>query len=375
MTKADVFQKLPLLGARYQHAPIYLDVESRNHSTIHQRFFHDLLPRSMYSRLAALEKGGFIASKRTDDGGLHYWELSNRGFKLARARLPELKNEFYRSQAPSHDLIVAAVQLGNWVASWPSHAKVLTERQVTQYHPDLLPAWFSEFGRNPDGFWRIERKDRTPIVIALEVEQSQQSRTHYHDLAHRYGVARWIDRVVWVASTETHANSLNRFFSEVSQYREEKIHNILILSEVMKLGWRARFKHGSETGKTISDLLGDEAGIKPVESGSEGDRLQAWASLIDGENAQPIHTYSDRLEEHDQNDRTLFSYGILFILEVLPLSALLSSVFLTRRRVSLASLLCITTALASLAGCASDGVAIDQMTPRSQQKARALPER
>jgi hypothetical protein len=251
-------------------------------AAIHQRFFRALLPKSTYERLSALEKGGFVASKKTDGIGLRYWELGSRGFKLARTRLPELKNEFYRSQSPSHDLMAAAIQLGNWISVWPTHARVLTEQQIAQYHPDLLPPWYSEFGRKPDGFWRIEKKGRPALVVALEVEQSQQSRTHYHDLAHRYGQARWIDRVVWVASTETHASSLNRYFSEVSQYRDEKIHNILVLNEFMKSGWGARFKYGSETGKTISELLGDESDVKPMETGPKVDGQASWVSLIDG---------------------------------------------------------------------------------------------
>jgi hypothetical protein len=251
-------------------------------SAIHKRFFNNLLPRSAYARLKALEEGGFIVSKRTDRSGLNYWTLGKRGFKLARTYLPELRSEGYLSPAPEHDLIVSAVMLGDWINNGPANASLVSEQQLRNYHPDLLPDWFSDFGRISDGFWRIRKEGHPPLTVAVEVELSQQSRTHYHDLAHRYGYTHWIDRVVWVASTETHARSLNRYLSEVSQYRDTNIHNILTLNEFKKLGWRAPLKYGSETGKTISDLLGCKTDGKALENGPKVDLPTEWRSLIDG---------------------------------------------------------------------------------------------
>jgi hypothetical protein len=250
-------------------------------SAVYQRFFRNHTLTAAYYRLLMLERGGFISSQKTAEYGYNYWTLERKGFDLVRGHVPELQSDAYRSQAPYHDLMVSAVQLGDWIAQWPPHAKVYTEQQLRQYHPDFLPRWFSEFGRHADGFFRIEEKGAVPRTIAVEVELSQQSRTHYHDLAHRYGSATWIDRVFWIASTEIHAKSLDRYFTEVSQYREQKMHNILPLNEFLSSGWRARFQFGSEIGKTISEVLSDQSGINSVSNGYQDGIASAWKSLID----------------------------------------------------------------------------------------------
>lgn len=249
-------------------------------AAIYQRYFKNRSLSVAYKRLASLEKGGYLKSGRLIDG-TNYWSLADRGFEFVALTLPELQEVGFRSEAPFHDLLASAIHIGDYLLGWPANTEFASEQMLRRLKPEFYPSWISgPLQRRPDGLWRVTRSDAQSNTIALEVETSIQSGAEYENRAHAYGKIRWIDSVLWMASSELHAKSLHKVISPVRRDRELPFNNVGLIEDFRAQGWRAQIKFGPESGKTISELLSADLVEKSRRMSGVCVEPQVWKSLL-----------------------------------------------------------------------------------------------
>jgi hypothetical protein len=231
-------------------------------SALWQKFFGQSSQGRAYNRLLDLSLAGYIQS-RTDGVGKNFvWTLRQKGFDLIRDRLPVLRAEGYQSENIYHDLVVTAAHLGNWFLVRPSGVGLLSEQELRNYHFDSYPSWAPKTDiHRPDGYWHIPTV-RSNVTLALEVELSRKSDSDYNHVGDFYRFYENISRVLWIVR---HI-SLGRRISKLTDGESptgKPIHNFISLEKFYQQGWGSVIELGPEQGKSMTELLRDEAVTTP----------------------------------------------------------------------------------------------------------------
>ena len=202
------------------------------------RFYAGQSPITAYHRLWALETCGFIESISDIQNNHHVWTLTRRGFQIVRETLPELREDGFRSESASHDLITSAIHLGGFLLGMPQDVGLFTEQQLRRYLLEFYPDWVPRSDvHRPDGYWRV------PIgypwaTIGLEVELFQKATDRYGAVADFYRSYPSVARVLWLVSTDSMAKQIH---DKIKATLPEKmmVHDFVSLPNFIKSSWNA----------------------------------------------------------------------------------------------------------------------------------------
>jgi len=214
-------------------------------------------PSYAHRRLLDLKKAGLIEwlhIKGDPNGRAFAWTLSKKGFESIQDELPALHEIGFRTEAIQHDLLVAAVHLGEWIYGVPQGCDLFSEQQLRRCHLGHYPSWIpkTEIHR-PDGYW-LTLIDNTPGVVALEVERSQKSPADYRAIAQFYSKRPELFRVVWVVRFKGVAQSIYEAVREIKG-DGMGLHNFILEKDFREFGWNAKFFLGRDEGKSLARLL------------------------------------------------------------------------------------------------------------------------
>ena len=222
------------------------------------KFFPGLYPNIAYNRLRALKNAKFIQVMTTNAEGTRFvWALTAKGFHSLKERLPELREDGFKSEYLEHDFYVTALHLGDWLAETPANVAFFTEQELRRYKLEHYPDWIprTELHR-PDGYWQVPYNGKL-ITIALEVELNKKEHDDYEAAAHFYKDRPQIFRVIWIVSSPALATHIQTIFRD-SVKNDSLKHDFAILKDCERLSWQAPIMSGYEQGKTISYVLGSE---------------------------------------------------------------------------------------------------------------------
>jgi len=164
---------------------------------IHLKFFPGRGTTASYNRLLDLKNAGFIEIRTDFSGNNPVWTLLRRGFKSIRHSLPPLREEGFRSENLSHDRLVNAAHLGEWLVRIPEGVRLFTEQQLRRFNREYYPPWVPSYrSHRPDGYWKISYHG-IEKTIALEVELSRKLNCEFESSAYFYRDETQIDQVLW----------------------------------------------------------------------------------------------------------------------------------------------------------------------------------
>ncbi len=220
-------------------------------------------PSYAHRRLLDLKKARLVEwlhIKGDPNGRAFAWTLSKKGFEAIQDELPHLREVGFRSECVSHDLLVAAVHLGDWIHGVPQGCDLFTEQQLRRCHVGHYPSWVpnTEIHR-PDGYWLTQIRSAAGVV-ALEVERSQKSPSDYRAISQFYSNRPELLRVVWVVRFKGMAHAIHEAVREIKG-AGMGLHNFILEDDFLKLGWTSTFFLGRDIGKTLSRLLPTQIAI------------------------------------------------------------------------------------------------------------------
>jgi len=213
---------------------------------------------TVYQRLSSLRRKGLLQLVIEGHNEGRVWMLTPLGLFTIREHLPALKEEGFASESVSHDILVLAAHLGDWINQTPpSGVFLVTEQQLRRYERDQLPNWIpKDDSHRPDGYWYLPFGE-SGRTVALEVERSGKGAGPYRKIGEYYNQERGVDSVIWIVdSKQTLERMVNSFCSNLSKYRD--IHNFIWLSDFTSFGWHAPFVLGPNRGRNLFTFLTEE---------------------------------------------------------------------------------------------------------------------
>ncbi|MBP9708928.1 MAG: hypothetical protein KBD78_14930 [Oligoflexales bacterium] len=219
-------------------------------SSLYVKFMPNLQANTAYKRIDNLKKRGLICLQSDKAGEVSPWTLTKKGFESIKSLLPDLAEEGFQSETLIHDQLVTAIHLGEWLVGLPEGCELITEQELRRIHPEHYPNWVPQSKvHRPDGYWYIGGNEN---VIALELEISRKQQDLYISICQFYKKQSQISMVVWVVNNKSQAHGLHSLFEE---WGAKDKHQFIFLSAIHKLGWKAPIVIGSESGKTLSQIL------------------------------------------------------------------------------------------------------------------------
>ena len=223
-------------------------------SMLHCRFFSNITRRATYSVLHRLRKHSYIEVITNKNGKMPIWTLQKPGFEMAKAyMLNDLKVDGFKSENPEHDLLCSSIHLGEFLKQIPKGITLVSEQMLRTYQPEFLPNWVPDVEEHrPDGYWYF--KNATEIkLISLEVEINNKAFVRYKGYSNFYDKFSSTTRVLWIIKSQSQARQI---LKAMYKYKPKyKIHNFVILKDILKNGWNAEIYAGVDRGKTINDLI------------------------------------------------------------------------------------------------------------------------
>jgi hypothetical protein len=255
------------------------------------RFFKDTSEDNAYRRILALHRAGYIESRYSTSNEMHVWQLSQKGFVTLLPNLPVLKDEGFRSENINHDLLVAAIHLGNWVVKEPANVTLYSEQELRRYDPVYFPDWLpnKDSEHRPDGYWSVSNGD-TAKLIALEVEINQKAEKRYISLLSDFYSSKKIDSILWVVKHASLAKKIQQVIADQTPGRVDA-HNFSLIDDYLTHGWNAQVILGSGNKITIAKYLThygcpigvrNESGMSPVPDSSPFLQLQRYCGIPQG---------------------------------------------------------------------------------------------
>jgi hypothetical protein len=258
-----------------------------------RKFFPERNPLTAYNWLLKLKHHHFLTFHR--DAGNEYalWSLNRAGFELVRRRLPTLREEGFRSEAPYHDWLVSAFHLGEWLIERPSGVRVFSEQELRRVEAENYPAWVPKSSEHrPDGYWhRVSSSD--PRTLALEMELNPKKAARYQSVGTFYGESPLINRVLWVVPTLGDAKRIGESLAKGPGSRSE-MHSFVRLGSFLKQGWSAPIEHGAGIRLTVSSFLQKALAIPECDMGATTACHVTLKSLLESR-IRPIHSASSKV--------------------------------------------------------------------------------
>ena len=228
-------------------------------ATLGFRFFNGQSSRLIYRKLNSLERYGYIETRKTEHIKHSVWVLTQKGFCAIQHILPELKENGYKSESINHDFLVNALHLGDWLNDRPKNVEVFTEQQLRRFDFEFYPQWVPKtIVHRPDGYLYFKNPE-APLTVALEVELNIKCKSRYDGLGGFYAATPDIDRVIWVAPILRSLATLQNQLKE-NEFKERRIHNFILLNDLVQKGWHSEIKLGPEQGQTLKTFFVKLAG-------------------------------------------------------------------------------------------------------------------
>ena len=222
---------------------------------IHAHLFSDRAIKTAYNVLDRLRKKKLISSRTDEYGKNPVWTIEVKGFKAIRNRLPELREESFKSANRDHDLICSSIHLGEFINDLPKDIELITEQMLRIYHKEFLPSFVPDVDEDrPDGYWYMASGDRIKL-ISLEVELSQKAFARYEGYSNFYEDFTEDHRCLWVVKTKGHARKILRAMYKIKP--DYMIHNFVLLKDILELGWDSIIFAGPEKTQKVSKMFGD----------------------------------------------------------------------------------------------------------------------
>jgi hypothetical protein len=209
-----------------------------------------------YVRLNELAKWKYIRSIASESGHSFIWTLDTHGYAAIQQGLPLLANAGYKSENQSHDFLVSAIHLGEWLIKTPIDCATFSEQELRRLVHEAYPIWVPITDTHrPDGYWKVacETLDNFK-VIALEVELSLKSPTEYREVGVFYGKGYGIDQVIWVTKTLASAKYIQKHLGTGNE-GDKSIHSFVTLDQYYEYQWQSKIIAGRDRGFTMDDLL------------------------------------------------------------------------------------------------------------------------
>lgn len=224
-------------------------------SAIATRFFPGLSNSGANMRLEDLRKQKLIFPyyMNTTEAKV-LWALTSKGFKEAKAVLPKLVEDGFRSEHPLHDFYVTAMHLGEWLGGTPGGCELFSEQELRRIDPNQIPSWIpSPSLHRPDGYWKISLYEGM-VIAALEVELNTKGESRYGVVAQFYKDHPGVGRVIWMVRTQGNARTI---FEQLKNASPSNIgmHTFILLSDFLTMGWEAPIIYGFEKDEPVSCLL------------------------------------------------------------------------------------------------------------------------
>ncbi len=224
---------------------------------LHDGFFAKRSPKTSYERLRELAAFSYIQRRCTADTALTYWQLTAKGFRTIKDRVPGLTLEAFQPDSPLHDLIAAGLHFEGWLDHLPDGAELISEQQLKCCRPESWDEWVPRLqSRRPDGYWFRGWAERSR-VIALEVELFPKSQAWFNEILASYAWSRDVDAVIWVVQHPSVIKRVTQFQTSEHQ-RAGAWHTIIKLDDVINKGWAATMNTPIDGAWTLAELLNPE---------------------------------------------------------------------------------------------------------------------
>lgn len=230
-------------------------------SALSQKFFST---RNIicYNRLLLLSKAKFVRLEYLPAYRGWLWTLSPKGFETIHPTLPPLREVGFKSENLSHDFLVTAFHLGEWLTSHPVTVAMYSEQQLRRVDPEYYPPWIprNAFHR-PDGYIGSQ-KDHSISLIPLEVELSSKRLSDYKGVAEFYSDMTEAKLILWLVPSPAFAKRLEKILNP-SHFAIQK-HNFVTIPSFLKSGWETPIGYGPDSGHSIRDILFKITHEKPM---------------------------------------------------------------------------------------------------------------
>lgn len=226
-------------------------------ATLANKFFPEVSIEACYRRLKRLEKGGFIQIRPYVGNTGYIWSLDKNGFGVIKQIFPTGTQEGYLSECPHHDLVVAAVHLGEWIQKSPPGWEVYTEQLMRKIPHEYYPAWVPKSKiHRADGFWHFNDGNHSRTV-ALEVELSQKKLTDYETVGRYYHLDAKVDHIIWITGPRVSPKSIHTAIQK-SLGAHPNRHSFITLESFEKTFWQSPVSVGYMVGESLKKILVQE---------------------------------------------------------------------------------------------------------------------
>lgn len=220
---------------------------------IFERFFHERSPETAYKvvrKLLKLEMIRYISGSYGDQFAI---TLTEEGFEFILPRLPKLKENGFKTEAPSHDLLCTAALLGDWVDESPIALQIFSEQLMRRVNKKNFPSWVPNCSEHrSDGIWNFKNGDSN-TTLALEVELSTKTNAEYKSIGVYYDNQTNIEKVIWIVPSRSIGRRLNTHFTPSSSATSK--HNFISTQDFIQNEWSSVIFLGSDKHRTLADVL------------------------------------------------------------------------------------------------------------------------
>jgi len=186
-------------------------------------------------------------------GKLPLLQLGSDGLSRLKHEVDGIKEDGSASEAPWHDFLVVALQLGLWAAAKPKNIDFVTEQQMRRFNQTQLPRWIPDCSiHRPDGYTRFRERNRSSL-IAYEVEISRKNMERYDSVCQFYAHAQDVTRVIWLVRDKSIMELIERRAALLSHGSSK--HSFILLDDFKDQFWKAKFVSGQEPGLDLVKLM------------------------------------------------------------------------------------------------------------------------
>lgn len=258
-------------------------------ATISKKFYANSTIEACYRRLKRLEQGRFIQSLPSKNGKGFVWSLDKSGFAYLKDEMPPETENGYLSEHLGHDLLVLAVQLGDWIFHLPKGWHLFTEQQMRRYPKESYPQWVSKSKiHRPDGYWYFNDGSSSRL-LALEVELSQKKLTEYETTGRFYSLDAKADRVIWITGPLVNPDSIHSTVLKAIGSKSSS-HSFITLKDFLANHWQSKVCVGKDVGASLYNILVQS----PSNASPAPDRIHFFDTR-----KYPVNSVTkDKLENH-----------------------------------------------------------------------------
>jgi hypothetical protein len=230
-----------------------------------KRFFPDASLRTACNRIMKIHLAGYIDPISDRCGAKRVWRLTKSGFNIIRNDLPRLRNERYKSEHLTQDILASAILVGEFLEDSPANIDTISQQQLRCYELSEFPQWLpSGLDETIDGFWYIKSVP-TPKLIALKIEPASKSQIQYQESLGALSFQEKISDVLWFVRSSWDAGQVQK--AEVSYFgTNQNNHSYFVINDFIKDGWDSKAILGKRQGLSISDLMSGNPQASPTQS-------------------------------------------------------------------------------------------------------------